>query len=559
MATPIILDVGHSIDDLFAVALAACSPELHLIGVVTAKDEHGTRARLIRMLLDAYGRSDVPVAHGPGKNPRERLCNRLLDDLGRDALIPPPPIRSGVEALGHTLKEYGSVALAVTGPLTNVSSLLRQDPDAARHIERIYFAGGWITQALPEHNVRLDPEAAAHVIASGVPLTAFGYEVTRGYRLLRPHRMWLESATAPGPRLLHTIYSTWCQEDRDSAPGLLDPMVVTFLCGNAPARFETVNVAIETKGPGRGTMYQVRAEGHPIQVATKIDGSRYIDFLIRRVAPQSLGHEEVNPSHWNVHLRAVYRLEHFPGWSLNKTQYAAHVLVLIESGSCEIVANDQEWGLTAGSALYMTPEDVLLLTSRHGMKAYWFYFEVAVRDERGVAAPLERLPWPNAFSPLPDVGWWYAAARRVEQHWVQPWPESSLLCQGAFLELVASFCTRAEEQLSRTHNETSAAALEAKRWIEARVTEHVTLNDLAKGVSMSKYHLVRVFKEAFGVPPLQYHRRLKLEHAHRLLRLQHLSVQEVAARVGYHSTTAFTRAFKREYGVTPAHVQAGLG
>ena len=195
MASPVILDTGHSIDDLFAIALAACSPELHLVGVVTAGDDDAARARLIRLLLDAYGRTDVPVANGSGTNPRADFYRRYLEQAARADALPPVPEQQAADFLYSRLLRYGRVALAVVGPLTNVAELLHRYPDARERIGHIYFAGGWITQALPEHNLRLDPEAAARVLETDIPFTALGYEATRGYRLLRPHRMQLETSS----------------------------------------------------------------------------------------------------------------------------------------------------------------------------------------------------------------------------------------------------------------------------------------------------------------------------------------------------------------------------
>lgn len=558
MDRPIILDTGHSIDDLFAVALAACSPELRLVGVLTAFDKHGTRARTTRMLLNAYGRGNVAVAHGSRRNPKEHFFSSFLNSRGDGLSLPDPPDEDAITFLYRRLVEYRSVTLVVTGPLTNVAELLHLHPEAAGYIDHIYFTGGWITQALPEHNVRLDPEAAAYVLEQGIPFTALGYEATRGYRLLRPHRARLESATAPGPRLLHAIYQAWCEEDGVTAPGMLDPMAITFMCGVAPAHIEPVHVAIETKGPGRGTMYRADKGGSLIDVATKIEGSRYIDFMISRVAPRLTTSDDINPSHWHVDLRAAYQLNHYPGWSLTSLENTGHTLALIQSGTCDVTIGSDAHQLQAGSALYLAPGASLSVRSSQGMEAFWFYFEAATRSG-GVLEPLNQLPWPVHFPALPDPARWYAMARRVEQHWVHPWPESTLLCQAAFLEMLANLCARAEEQLNSPGDVASEAALQAKRWIEARVSEPINLDDIARSVSMSKYHLLRVFRDAFGMPPLQYHRQLRLDHARRLLRLQHLTVREVAARVGYDSTTAFTRAFKREYGLTPSDEQGRLG
>jgi len=59
-------DIGDDIDDLQALTLALVSPEVDLVGVTTVWGNTLRRAKLVRKLLEAAGRKDVPVAPGAG-------------------------------------------------------------------------------------------------------------------------------------------------------------------------------------------------------------------------------------------------------------------------------------------------------------------------------------------------------------------------------------------------------------------------------------------------------------------------------------------------------------
>src|SRR5262245_14824798 len=63
---PVILDtdIGTDLDDVFALALILASPELDLRAVTTVSGDAHTRARLVCRLLQAVGRTEVPVAAG---------------------------------------------------------------------------------------------------------------------------------------------------------------------------------------------------------------------------------------------------------------------------------------------------------------------------------------------------------------------------------------------------------------------------------------------------------------------------------------------------------------
>lgn len=512
MRQPIILDMGDSYDDYFALALAAASPEIDLLGVTTARDGGGVRTRLVRTILDAYGRNDVPVAAGDGARRDAAFLTACIEEFRKSEITPAPASSlSAVEFMADVLTQRKKVTLVLTGPLTNVAALLKQHPDIEQSIEDIFFMGGWTTQALPEHNVRLDPESVAETLQHDVRITAAGYEATRGYRLLRPHSTRLKSAIAPGPRTLYTLYRTWCREKNLTSPGMLDPFIIAYLCGQVPAEFETMRVGVNlTPGPGRGTMFSDKEAGRPVRIFTKVDASRYIDFLISRVAPQPVPQiAATNPARWGIKLRAAYRLKHYPGWSLGKTLQPFHTLVLIQTGIGKAQVGQRPSGLESGTVLYVPPNVSFSVQSNAGMEAFWFYFYASYACPNNGSQPLDRLPLPYQFNPQSETDVWTAMAKRVVKYWMHHWPEAALLCKSAFLELIANVCIRAYEQEIQGWGSAQEAALQAKRWIEARVAKTITLEEIAKQVLLSKYHLIRVFSELFGVPPLQYQRDRK--------------------------------------------------
>ncbi|MCE7003254.1 AraC family transcriptional regulator [Kibdelosporangium philippinense] len=88
-------------------------------------------------------------------------------------------------------------------------------------------------------------------------------------------------------------------------------------------------------------------------------------------------------------------------------------------------------------------------------------------------------------------------------------------------------------------------------YLHENLTEDVTLDKLAGHVTMSKYHLLRSFKNATGTTLHQCLMMLRLRRAAHLLRTTTQSVREVMAAVGYQSMGQFSTAFRREYGWPP--------
>lgn len=83
--------------------------------------------------------------------------------------------------------------------------------------------------------------------------------------------------------------------------------------------------------------------------------------------------------------------------------------------------------------------------------------------------------------------------------------------------------------------------------------EHAwSLPELARTISTSRTVLAERFSQLVGVPPMLYLTRWRLQLAAEQLLRSSAKVAAIGARVGYDSEAAFSRAFKRETGLSPA-------
>ena len=79
-----------------------------------------------------------------------------------------------------------------------------------------------------------------------------------------------------------------------------------------------------------------------------------------------------------------------------------------------------------------------------------------------------------------------------------------------------------------------------------------TLAELAKTIASSRTVVTERFSALVGLAPMQYLTRWRLQLAAERLRSGSAKVAAIAAQVGYESEAAFSRAFKRQTGVSPA-------
>jgi AraC-like DNA-binding protein len=98
--------------------------------------------------------------------------------------------------------------------------------------------------------------------------------------------------------------------------------------------------------------------------------------------------------------------------------------------------------------------------------------------------------------------------------------------------------------------------LKAKDLADARYSEALGVDDLARAAGLSKAHFSREFRRTFGESPHSYLLTRRLERASALLRNTDHSVAEVCMSVGLQSVGSFTTSFKRMFGKTPTAYRA---
>ena len=93
--------------------------------------------------------------------------------------------------------------------------------------------------------------------------------------------------------------------------------------------------------------------------------------------------------------------------------------------------------------------------------------------------------------------------------------------------------------------------LRARDLADARYTEPLGVDDLARAAGLSKAHFSREFRRAFGETPHAYLLTRRLERAAAMLRMTDRSVTDVCFSVGLRSLGSFRTSFTRTYGMSP--------
>lgn len=94
---------------------------------------------------------------------------------------------------------------------------------------------------------------------------------------------------------------------------------------------------------------------------------------------------------------------------------------------------------------------------------------------------------------------------------------------------------------------------DAITYINDMIDTNIALEDLAKSVSMSKYHFLRLFKHHTGATPHNYIMAKRVQKATEMI-IAGVDLSEASYSAGFSDQSHFTRSFKKVYGYTPSHI-----
>jgi purine nucleosidase len=315
MTTPILLDtdIGTDVDDALALGLAIRSPEVDLRRVTTVGSRTEFRATIARTLLELAGRSDVPVIAGRGRPlPSERFSVWLPDGLWLghegEGLLPDAELADqgdvadhddAVRAIVDAVLDGEATTIVTIGPLTNLASAFQAKPEIVQRVARVIAMGGCVLDdavpPLAEFNCNADREAAAIVLASGVPVTLMPIEMTlRTY--FTEADVALLHAGEPLAAALASLIDVWTpifrrlrevsgtgEADTPLVCNLHDPAALLTLIRPELLSFREVRIDLEENDDGALTTRAAPDGAIPLVVVDDIDASGCRSFVAERL------------------------------------------------------------------------------------------------------------------------------------------------------------------------------------------------------------------------------------------------------------------------------------
>ena len=250
----------------------------------------------------------------------------------------------------------------------------------------------------------------------------------------------------------------------------------------------------------------------------------------------------------------------FGGMELLTARYLDHrftphahdtfVIALIEEGSERFRCRRDEGVASAGKIIVIPPSEVH--TGQSAGESGWAYrafypqpelqgeLMAELRDGDARLPVFDRVVFDDAAL--------FAALQRLHAELIASGDSLQRGC--AWREAMTPLLRHAGMGEPATRRE-DAAVRTVQELLRADADAALTLDDLAREVGLSPWHLNRVFSRTVGLPPHAWRNQWRLAQAKRLLH-GGMAPAEVAATLGFADQSHLHRLFKRAFGVTPS-------
>jgi purine nucleosidase len=305
-APVVIIDHDGGADDFIAISLLMKSGAVHVRAITICPGdsylEPATRAT--QLFADRLGGENITIAqgHSEGKNP---FPDAWRKDAGRVLTIPalagtpPKPTNPIVDEdaphhLAKLLSGSERYAILETGPLTNIADALKINPAIKNNISRIYIMGGAVRvpgnveqpghDGSAEWNFFNQPQAAADVIQSGIPITLIPLDATNKVPLTRKFIDRLANVAGQPSIAAQLASQSWqlVAGQEGSQYYFWDTLTAAAMLDRSVVRIENLKVRVITEGPSQGRTIE-DPNGSSIEVAVDADQERveklFLDIL----------------------------------------------------------------------------------------------------------------------------------------------------------------------------------------------------------------------------------------------------------------------------------------
>ena len=268
-------DIGTDPDDMATLLLALKLDKqlISLEAIVTSNENNGKRARLVRRILDLYGKN-VPIFQGAEYKGIGRLTYWMRDFPSNETFDTDFPTRTRQLA-----EQFPDVHYVGIGPMSNLAKTLQTYPELKGKL-KVTQMGGFVREGIGklfpfEYNFCLDIEAARYCVdnTDASSLVTLNATANPAMAIFRHSKFYRELKSRGGVyELLAENYASFYRRGIP-ASFMNDPLTLFTLIGDYVG-FYNSPVSI-----GRFGRVSLAREGNPIDISRSADYKRFMNFM----------------------------------------------------------------------------------------------------------------------------------------------------------------------------------------------------------------------------------------------------------------------------------------
>ena len=262
-------------------------------------------------------------------------------------------------------------------------------------------------------------------------------------------------------------------------------------------------------------------------------------------------------------------------WHLGKRKLLDYLMVCVVSGTGRFSVGNESFPVKTGSIIWIPPDTVHEMRGNAGIHLMYLHFDLIYDPHRShwnASIPAGTLDLSNFKAQMhppindPVISQWCGLLEVQEPQNIFPLlrqiclehrrhTSSELALSGMFLQFISELC-----QAINQNGDTSAIDTRIREgaiWLRNHDNQPFDLKKAARKATLSEPHFRKLFREAYGMSPREFHQRFRIARAGELLVYNDHTVSEAAELLGYSSIYSFSRAFKQVTGISPQQFKTG--
>lgn len=237
---------------------------------------------------------------------------------------------------------------------------------------------------------------------------------------------------------------------------------------------------------------------------------------------------------------------------VQRNSYDSFLIMFVESGEGYLEYEDEQIILKENDLVFLDCYQPHRYGTHSSWHIEWIHFDGAAartyysiyRSQHAAVTHLSKLTSKSILKPLRTILSSFASKTPLSEIWLAKY--------------ITDLITYTLNPADNPHSETPGITEQVLHHIQKNFQQPLSIEQLAKNLSLNPSYLIRRFKKDTGMSPYQYLTSIRIEQAQYELKTTQRSVKDIGFSCGYQSENSFCITFRKMTGLTPTQFRQHL-